>query len=100
MWNDKQEAHGPEDAGETSDLNDSPEVVAALLSHPTPHESASSESTMAGPSQETTPSIGEYDYMFNFDQDPLFGLDFWSYLAGMPNTQPGVNESCKSLPFD
>jgi hypothetical protein len=104
-WNDKQEAHGPEATGETCDLNDSPQAVSALLSsgsgsNPTPGEYTSSESTMAGPSHETTPSIGGYDYMFNLDGDPLSGLDFWSYLAGMPDIQPDINEFCKSLPFD
>ena len=103
MWNDKQEAHGPVATGGTCDLNDSPQAVSALLSpgsNPTPREYASSESTMAGPSHETTSSIGGYDYMFNLDQDPLSGLDFWSYLAGVPNIQPDINESCKSLLFD
>jgi hypothetical protein len=96
MWNDKQEADGPEATGLTCDPNDSPEAVSALLSSgsdPTP----SSDSTMAGPSHKTTPSIGGYDYMFNFDQDPLSGLDFWSYFSGMPNVQLDINESCKSL---
>jgi len=102
MWNDKQEAHGPEATGET-DLNDSPQAVSAMLSsgsNPSPGEYASSESTMAGPSHEPTSSIGGYDPMFNLDQDPLLGLDFWSYLAGLPNIQPDFNESCKSLLFD
>lgn len=103
MWNDKQESHGPEATGETCNLNDSPQAVSALLSsssNPTPREYASSESTMAGPSHETTPS-GGYDYMFNLDQDTLLDdLDFWSYLAGMPNIQLDINESCKSLLFD
>ena len=56
MWNDKQEADGPEATRETCDLNDSPQEVSALLSsssNPTPCEYASSESTMAGPSHET-----------------------------------------------
>jgi len=103
MWNDKQEADGPEATRETCNLNDSPQEVSALLSsssNPTPREYASSESTMAGPSHETTSSIGGYDYLFNQDQDPLLGLDFWSYFAGMPDIQLDVNESCKSLLFD
>ena len=107
MWNDKQEAHGgPETTGETRDLNDSPQAVSAMLSlssssNPTPSEYASPESTMVGPSHETTSSIGGYDYMFNLDQDPLLDLDFWSYFAGMPNIQLDINESCsKSLLFD
>jgi hypothetical protein len=104
MWNDKQEAHGPEATGETCDLDDSPQAVSALLSsgsNSTPGDYDSSESTMAGPSHETTSSIGGYDYMFNLDQDPLLGLDFWSYLVGIPNTniQPDINESCKSMLF-
>lgn len=101
MWNDKQESHGPDATGETCDLNDSPQALSALLSsgsNPTP-EYASSESTMAGPPHETTSSIGGYDYMFNLDQDPLFGLDF-CYLMGNPNIQPDINESCKLLLFD
>jgi hypothetical protein len=101
MWNDKQESHGPDATGETCDLNDSPQAVSALLSsgsNPTP-EYASSESTMAGPPHESTSSIGGYDYMFNLDQDPLFGLDF-CYLMGNPNMQPDINESCKLLLFD
>jgi hypothetical protein len=105
MWNDKQEADGPEATGETCDLNDSPQEVSALLStssNPTPCEYASSETTMAGPSHETPSSIGGYDYMFNQDQDSLFDLDFWSYLAGMPNIPFDINDSynCKSLLFD
>lgn len=95
-WNDKEEVHGPETTGETCDLNDSPQAVSTLLStssNPTPNEYASPESTMVGPSHETTSSIGGYDYMFNLDQDPLLGLDFWSYLAGMPNMQLDINES-------
>jgi hypothetical protein len=103
LWDDKQEADGPEATGETCDPNDSPQAVSALLSsgsNPTPREYTSSDSPMAGLSHETTSSIGGYDYMFNFDQDPLLGLDFWSYLAGMPNIQPDINESCKSLLFD
>jgi hypothetical protein len=108
MWNDKQEADGPEATGGTCDLNDSPQAVSTTLSsgsNPTPREhagSAGSESTMAGPSHETTPSIVGYDYMFNQDQDLLLDLDvdFWSYLAGMPNIQFDINESCKSLLFD
>jgi hypothetical protein len=104
LWNDKQESHGPEVTGETRNLNDSPQEVSALLSsaqssNPTP-EYAGSESTMAGPPQEATSSIGGYDYMFNLDQDPLLGFDFWSYLLGNPNIQPDVNESCKSLLID
>lgn len=102
MWNDKEEAHGPEATSETCDLNDSPQAVSEMLSsgsNPTPGEYASSEGTMAGPSHQTTSSIGGYDYMFNFDQDPLFGLDFWSYLGGTSNVQPDINESCKSLLF-
>jgi hypothetical protein len=102
MWNDKQEADGPEATGETCDLNDSPQAVSALLSstsNATPGEYSSSESTMAGPSHEATSSIGGYDYMFNFDEDPLLGVDFWSYLA-MPNIQPDINETCESLLFN
>jgi hypothetical protein len=98
LWNDKQESHGPEATSE----NDSPQAVSALISsgsNPSPGY-ASSESTMAGPPHETTSSIDGYDYMFNLDQDPLFGFDFWSYLVGNPNTQPDINESCKSLLFD
>ena len=108
MWDDKEEAHGPEATRQAYDLNDSPQAVSALLSsgsNPTPPEYASSECTMAGPSHETTSSIG--DYTFNLDQDPLFGLDFWSYLSGIPDIQPDINESCnsghsgcKSLLFD
>lgn len=105
MWNDKQEAHGPEATSETGDLNDSPQAASALLpsgSNATPCEYGSSESTMVGPSHETTPSIGGYDYMFNLDQDPLLGMDFWSYLAGMP---PDINHdvescNCKLLLLD
>jgi hypothetical protein len=97
LWNDKQESHGPEATGE----NDSPQAVSALISsgsNPSPGY-ASSESTMAGPPHETTSSIDGYDYMFNLDQDPLFGFDFWSYLVGNPNIQPDITESCKSLLF-
>lgn len=93
LWNEKQESHGPEATGETRDLNDSPQAVSALLSsgsNPTP-EYPSSESTMAGPPHDTTSLIGGYDYMFNLDQDPLFGYDFWSYLVGNPNIQPDIN---------
>jgi hypothetical protein len=103
MWNDKQEAHAPESTGETCNLNNSPHAVSALSSsssNPTPREYACSESTMVGPSHETTSSIGGYDNMFNFDQDPLIGLDFWSYLTGMPNIQLDINEPCKSLLSD
>lgn len=101
MWKDKQEADSPEATGETCSLNDSPQVVSAMLSsssNATPGEYSSSESTLAGPSHDATPSIGGYDYMFNFDQDPLLGLDFWSYLT-MPNIQVDINESCESLLF-
>jgi len=100
MWSDKQEARGPEVTGETcSELNNSSQAALSSLSsgsNPTLGECASSESTMVGRSNETTPSTGGYDYMFNLDQDPLLGLDFWSYLTEMPNLQSEINETCES----
>lgn len=105
MWNDKQEADGPEATGETCGLNESPQAESTTLSsgsNPTPREyvgSVGSESTMVGPSHETTPLIGGCDYMFNLDQEPLLDLDFWSYLTG-PNIPFDINQPCKSLLFD
>jgi len=99
LWNDKQESHSPEVTVETcSELNGSPQAASSLSSgsNPTLREYSSSENTMAAPSCEATSSVGGHDYMFNFDQDPLFGLDFWPYIAGMPDVQPDINETCES----
>ena len=99
MWSDKQNAPSPEATGETCDEpNDSPQAPSSLssVSNPTLGEYSSSGSSMAGPSHEATSSLGGFDSMFNLDQDPLLGLDFWSYLAEMPNVQPDINETCES----
>jgi hypothetical protein len=104
MWNDKQNAPSPEATGEArGEPNDSPQAPSSLssASNPTLREYSSSESPMAGPSHETTSSLGGFDFMFNLDQDPLLGLDFWSYLPEMPNMQPDGNETCElPLLFD
>jgi hypothetical protein len=94
LWNDKQDAQCPEATGETSaEPNDSPQAPSSLssLSNLTP----SSESTMVGSSHEAISSFGGIDYTLNPDQDPLLGLDFWSYLAEMPNIQPHISETCE-----
>jgi hypothetical protein len=62
----------------------------------THHGYVDSQSTMTGPSPETTTSSpGDFDYMFNLDQDILLGLDFWQYLAEVPNIQPDMNTTCE-----
>ena len=63
----------------------------------THHGYADSPSAMAGPSPETTTSSpSEFDYMLNLDQDVLLGLDFWQYLAELPNIQqPDINATCE-----
>jgi hypothetical protein len=98
LWNDKQDARCPEATGETCGEPNNSQATSSpsSVSNPTPRECASSESTMVGPSHEATSSLGGFDYMFNLDQDPLLDLDFWSYLAGTPNIQPDINETCES----
>jgi hypothetical protein len=62
----------------------------------THHGYTDSQSTMTGPSPETTiSSPSEFDYMLNLDQDILLGLDFWQYLAELPNIQPDINPTCE-----
>ena len=96
-WSDKQDTHCPAATGETcNEPNGSPQTASTLssVSNPTPHESASSESTILGPSPETTSSLGGFDSTFNLDQDPLLGLDFWSYFTEIPNMHPDI-QTCE-----
>ena len=98
-WNEWQ---GPGDAETTSETpcernHDGSRAASSLssASKPTLHGYADSQSTMSGPSPATTSSSGEFDYMFNLDQDALLGLDFWQYIAEMPNVQPDINATCE-----
>jgi len=109
LWAEKQDLHDDEVARETpGEPNDSLQAASSQssdsVSRTTLGEYANSESTTVGPSPEATSSLGGYDYMFNFDQEALLGLDFWQYLAEMPNMQPDAsvaNANCEwHLPFD
>jgi hypothetical protein len=99
LWKDKQDAQCPEATGETcAETNDSPQAPSSLssVSNLTSGEHPGSECTMVGSSHEATSPLGGFNYTFNLDQDPLLGLDFWSYLAEMPSTQPYISETCES----
>jgi hypothetical protein len=96
-WNRKQDSH---DAEATSETLDERKDAQAATSHPpdlktTLHGYAGLQGTMTGPSPEMTSSHGGVDYLLNLDQDPLLGLDFWQYLAEMPNVQPDVSATCE-----
>jgi len=96
LWTEKQDAHDGEVAKDTPGKpNDSLQAASLQssdsVSRTTLNGYANSESTTVGPSPETTSSLGGYDYMFNFDQEALLGLDLWQYLAEMPNVQPDIN---------
>jgi len=93
LWTEKQDAHDTDVAGETpGEPNDSLQAASSQssdsVSRRTLKEYANSESTTVGPSPETTSSLGGYDYMFN---GALLDLDFWQYLAEMPNMPPDIN---------
>jgi len=98
-WEKMQRAQDAEAATVTpGERNDTPQAASSLSSaaKTTHHGYTNSQSTMTGPSPETTiSSPGELDYMLNFDQDVLLGLDFWQYLAELPNIQPDINATCE-----
>ncbi|KAI9513363.1 hypothetical protein F5148DRAFT_972145 [Russula earlei] len=96
-WNEKQD-DDTEVAGESPNgLNDSPLAASSQspVSNPRLNEYANSECTVVGPSPGTASSLCGYDFMFNPDQDALLGLDFWQYLAEVPNAQPDSSGPCE-----
>jgi hypothetical protein len=97
-WYEKLSAHDAESTGGTpAESSDSPRRVPTLpsTSKARYHDSTSLENTPAEPSPETTiSSLTGFDYMFNLDQDTLFGPDFWQYLTDAPDLPclpPDVN---------
>jgi len=89
-WEKKRRTQDAEAATATpGERNDTPQAAPPLSSaaKTTHYGYTNSLSTMTGPSPETTTSSpSELDYIF--DQDVLLGLDFWQYLAELPNIQP------------
>ena len=98
-WEKRQGTQGTEAATVTpSGGNDTPQATSSLSSaaKTTHHRYPDSQSPMTGPSPETTISTpSEFDYMLSLDQDVLLGLDFWQYLAELPNIQPDINATCE-----
>jgi len=96
-WEKKQRTQDAEVATMTpGQRNDTPQAAPPLPSaaKATHHGYTNSQSTMTGPSPETTTSSpSDLDYIF--DQDVLLGLDFWQYLAELPNIQPDINPTCE-----
>jgi len=93
-WNKTQDTHDPVASGETPSGRSEASPAASSpssTSKATYHGYTDSQSTIAGPSPETTSSPDGLDYLFNLDQDALLGLDFWQYLAEMPSVQPDIH---------
>ena len=97
-WYEKLSAHDAETTGGTpAEPGDSARGVPVVssISKPKHYGSASSESTPAEPSPETTSTLTGFDYVFNLDQDTLFSPDFWQYLIEAPDVQPDMNTPCE-----
>jgi hypothetical protein len=97
-WNKSQDTHDTVASSETPSGRSEPSQAASSpssTSKATYHGYADSQSTIAGPSPETTSSPEGLDYLFNLDQDALLGLDFWQYLAELPSVQPDIHATCQ-----
>lgn len=97
-WYEKMSAHDAETTGGTpAEPGDPPRGVPAVSSiwKGRQHDGASSENITAEPSPETNSSLTGFDYLFNLDQDTLFGPDFWQYLTVAPDVQLDMNTSCE-----
>ena len=97
-WQERLSAHDAETTGATlaeSGYSSRGAPTVSSTSKARYNDGACSENTPAEPSPETTSSLTGFDYMFNLDQDTLFGPDFWQYLTEAPDLQPDMNTSCE-----